>query len=249
MIKGRITDPNNGQVLTNTYITLYKAIGETRRRKIETIKADDGRYKFNMRPGEYYIVEAYKPGYNLGDFEFNTDDLDSGVSIDIPLERAKGYANSQRNNASSTRTNPSTTVAKPPVKTTVATPTPPVTSRPTTTYSPSNTTPASSQSTYSSSTVVSSSSASSEDTYEEGTEFRIQLTAVSAYNPMLPIFTNARKYGTLGTEMHPNGTMTRVFLRSFNTYSQAKALVETMKGYGFDTAFVVKYKNGRRVSL
>lgn len=239
-IKGKITDPTNGKALEDTYVTLYKAIGETRRRKVETIKSEDGRYQFSMTPGEYYIVEAYKPGFKLGDFEFNTDDLDSGVAIDIPLEQAKGYATTSK------------PVVNPiPVPTRVI-PTPSAPSRPASTTN-IVTTPTYTSSTPSSSTnytgVVTPSSSSTVDTYVAGTEFRIQLTAVSKYNPMLPIFTKARQYGTLGTEIHPNGRMTRVFLRSFNSYDQAKALVDTMKSFGFDTAFVVKYQDGRRITL
>jgi len=242
-IKGKITDPSNGQSLEDTYVTLYKAIGETKRRKIETIKSDNGRYQFHMPPGEYYIVEAYKPGYKLGDFEFNTEELDSGVSIDIPLDRARGYATSSSNPQTSTSPSPAKVIPNTTITTTQSSPSTTSTYTPsaTSTYTPSTTT------TYS--TVVTPSSATTVNTYAAGTEFRIQLTAVSKYNPMLPIFTKARQYGTLGTEMHPNGTMTRVFLRSFSSYDQAKALVDTMKSFGFDTAFVVQYQDGRRISM
>ncbi len=240
-IKGRVTDTSNGQKIGDTYVTLYKAIGESKRRKIETIKSDDGRYAFDMRPGEYYIVEAYKPGYKLGDFEFNTEDLDSGISIDIPLDRAKGYTSTTRSTTSGPVTSgvPDRTTATTTVASSTYTP-----SRSTTpTYKPSR------PSTTTYSNVVTPSNSATVDTYVAGTEYRIQLTAVGKYNPMLPIFTNARKYGTLGTEMHPNGRLTRIFLRSFNNYDQAKALVNTMKSFGFDTAFVVKYQDGRRVTI
>lgn len=232
-IKGRITDPMNGRMIDETYITLYKAVGESQRRKIETIKSGDGKYQFNMTPGDYYIVEAYKPGYKVGDFEFNTTDLDSGVSIDIPLDRARGYAgqgSSMSSSSAQSRTAVSETYTNPPARTTTTS---------TSLYTPSAT----------NSTAVTPSSSTSVDAFVAGTEYRIQLTAVGKYDPRLPIFSKARQYGSLSTEIHPNGMLTRVFLRSFNSYDQAKTLVDTMKSYGFDTAFVVKYVDGARTTL
>lgn len=237
-IRGRITDVANNAVLQEVYVTLYRAIGEAKRKRVELTKSIDGKYKFNLKTGEFYIVEAYKPGYEIGNFEFDTEELESGVSLDIPLTRANAFAIINK---------PKPTVSEQPKVENNLTSTPSSSLTSTTPNNPIETKPA----------VVPSKAASftpakiqqnKRTAYTQGTEYRIQLTAVKNYNPDLPLFSKARKYGQLGTELHPNGQLTRVFLRSFETYDQARALIDTMKAFGFDTAFVVTYQDGIRKS-
>ncbi|MBT8218641.1 MAG: hypothetical protein KJP00_02370 [Bacteroidia bacterium] len=242
-IKGRITDGGNSSILKDVYVTLYKAVGETRRKKVETTKSLDGKYEFDLVSGEYYIVEAFKPGYEFGNFEFDTEELESGVSLDIPLTRSKGYAKLSKPKPSppslqNSESNPVETTVVPskskptPVESSIVVNQPkPITV--------DKTEPV----------VVAPKRQNSKKAYSAGTEYRIQLTAVRNYKPELPLFAKARKYGQLSTELHPNGQLTRVFLRSFETMDQAKSLIDTIRAFGFDTAFVVKYEDGIRKTL
>ncbi len=79
-----------------------------------------------------------------------------------------------------------------------------------------------------------------------GVYYKIQLAALRNYNPGRQLYQQLYNIGRLDTEKLVDRDLTRVLLADFFDKDEAFNMLETVKGLGFNTAFVVRYEDGER---
>ena len=79
-----------------------------------------------------------------------------------------------------------------------------------------------------------------------GTYYKVQLAAVSKFNPKNTLYQQMSEYGRFDTEKLLNRNLTRVLIADFFDKNDAFRIMTLAKQTGFNAAFVVKYENGVR---
>ncbi len=93
----------------------------------------------------------------------------------------------------------------------------------------------------------SSSYSSSSTGSPSGSYYKIQLIAVKTYRPDHKRYRNIKNLARIDTEYFSDQDVTRVLLSDFFSKDEARDMLEQVQERGFESAFIVKYADGRRV--
>ncbi|HSD15274.1 MAG TPA: N-acetylmuramoyl-L-alanine amidase [Flavobacterium sp.] len=80
---------------------------------------------------------------------------------------------------------------------------------------------------------------------ESGTVFKIQISASTKKMDLVP--SNFNGLNTIS--MEDDGNIVKYFYGNTNDYNESKKLLEEAKAKGYNSAFIVAYKNGQKVSI
>lgn len=80
------------------------------------------------------------------------------------------------------------------------------------------------------------------------TLFKIQIAAVSKFEAGSPAYRLVEPYGQVGTEYLEDRKLYRVMVGDFNTIEEANQALPRIREAGFKNAYVVRYKDGQRMS-
>ena len=67
------------------------------------------------------------------------------------------------------------------------------------------------------------------------------------HNENHPRYRHVKNIARMETEAVPDKKVTRVLLANFHSKQEAKTILEQAKQYGFADAFLVKYRDGKRI--
>ncbi len=87
----------------------------------------------------------------------------------------------------------------------------------------------------------------SEAATHKGIYYKIQLIAVTRHNPRHPRYKAVIGLGELQTENVPGKKVVRVLMGDYFSEEDAKAALRQIRESGFPDAFIVKYRDGRRL--
>ena len=82
----------------------------------------------------------------------------------------------------------------------------------------------------------------------KGLYYKIQFESVLRFNPNKSSYSNIKSYGRLDTEYHAEKGWTRVMLADYFSLEEAYEILRLVKNTGFSDAFIVRYRNGRRIT-
>ncbi|GIV31080.1 MAG: hypothetical protein KatS3mg029_0431 [Saprospiraceae bacterium] len=237
--QGEVYNRSSGRQLSNVQIALYEILGTGQKRFITKILSEDGSYKFQVEPSKKYYIEAIKEGFAAGTYEFDTYDFatynDFGAPIYLDPELMIGGAEP----GSETKEKPAeprTPPTRPDASKT------PATGKVTSTTDAKPTT----------STKTTATERATADTNTAAptitTGFKIQVAAVSKFNPNDPRFLELKKFGDVETEYLPDRKLYRVLVSGYASEADASNVLRQIKSIkDFTGAFIVEYVGGKRV--
>ncbi|MEN0004456.1 MAG: hypothetical protein AAF798_09940 [Bacteroidota bacterium] len=257
-VKGNVYDRESGSTVDNMEVSLYLIEGNGSRRLVKQRNFTDGSYAFAVDANQAYEVEVVSPGYLNGAFQFSTTDTDSptygqpvfllaGTAVEEPAQE-ETLSFEDIPNTENTMDEPQEPAMNP-------------SNREEETFEPTFTDvesePASPIATPSDGNAYTARPKSKADKYEyssqapryEGTYFKIQLAAVSKYNPNDPNLAKLLDTGRIDTEDIMERGLTRILLADFFSKQDAQSALATAKASGFKKAFIVRYEEGTRVGM
>ena len=231
-VKGEIMEKGSTADVNNAIIALYEITGE-KERLLQTKKSSANDYQFPILANRNYRLVIEKKGYLKNTFDFSTFQGKREAKHDFYLSKYVPEAN-------------------PPVaQTPVVTQNQPYTnsspSTSTTTYSASNNNTSSIVVNRPPAIPASTSNIGISNPYLQGTYYKVQLIAVNYHNENHPRYRHVKNIARMETEAVPEKKVTRVLLANFPSKQEAKNILEQAKQYGFEDAFLVKYRDGQRI--
>ena len=253
MATGNIIGKND-EKLSGVNVNLYEVKNSTKNRLLTTRVVENGAYQFVLLPNTEYRLTVMKDGYKSEEKRFSTfDDEKSNYPVDFQLSELGAIANNNAGSSPPVFTDPnagrSTTTTKPSTSTT------PSNTNTGTTYANSNTTPTVIIDTrptppppvkYKPKPKVKNTTTTTPT--HSGTYYKVQLTVVLKYNPNQSMFREVKSMGRLDTEYMAEKDWYRVLVGDFFSLKEARDNMLQAQQYGFFDAFLVKYRNGRRVT-
>jgi len=243
--------------LNDVQVSLYELKNSNKKRLLQSKVSPNGAYQFTLLPNVEYKLEIEKDGYKSDAKRFSTFDHDdnSNYAMDFQLsayDMSKGSVaskdpvfsesnsengdrnrNGNRNETSTTqqRADQSQTRTTTPKKNiiinTAPTPPPPVAKT-----RPKRSTP----------------SVPSEGPAHSGTYYKVQLTVAYNFNPNSSMFRDVKSMGRLDTQYIAEKNWYRVLLGDFFSLQEARDAMIKAQQYRFIDAFLVKYRDGRRMT-
>ncbi len=263
MVKGTIFEKATKEPIKESKVALYEILKSGKKRLLSKIDSKNGAYQFKLLPNRKFVVESDKDGYPTASQAFNTLKLDSNDPIekDIFIDK-HGVQRSVEQPIYS-----KAVISKP--KVVVPQTTPKVVSTPAPKPAPKVTTPTNTTRTIrdiyppanTSTTSVSSFSDSSRtsNAYDRRTKkarmpkgefYKIQLIAVRKYNPNHKRYREVKEMARLESEYIPFRDLERVMMGDYFSLSIAKRKLESVRSMtDFTDAYIVRYKNGRRMGV
>jgi len=252
MATGNIVGKDN-EKMTDTNVNLYEVKNSTKNRLLSSRAVPNGTYQFVLLPNTEYRLTVTKEGFKSEEKRFSTFDHEekSDYTMDFQLSELGSIASNTTSNntpvftesttstnrrtttstTQSSNTNTATTYADNSNTPTVIidtrpTPPPPVKYKPKKKYNQtSNVTPT-----------------------HSGTYYKVQLTVVLKFNPGQSMFREVKTMGRLDTEYMSEKNWYRVLVGDFFSLKEARDGMLQAQQYGFFDAFLVKYRDGRRVT-
>ncbi len=247
MATGNIAGKNN-EKLTSVNVNLYEVKNSTKNRLLTSRVVENGAYQFVLLPNTEYRLTVLKDGYKSEEKRFSTFDNDgkSNYSMDFQLAELGAIVDNTAGSSppvftdsntgrTTTTTDNNTNIGtaytdnnKTPTVIIDTRPTlpPPVKYKPKTKSKPNNT---------------------STPTHS-GVYYKVQLTVVLKFNPSQSMFREVKTMGRLDTEYMAEKDWYRVLVGDFFSLKEARDAMLQAQQYGFFDAFLVKYRNGRRVT-
>lgn len=242
LVKGAVYDQLSKDAISNIVVNLYELKEDGQQRLLNSKTFDNENYAFELIANRNLRITVEKDGYSTAAYDFNTYNynLAKGYGKDLFLSTATASTSTQPVFKAKPPKNISTSTvqSKPPTRkptTTVITTTPPVrntppvvNTRPSSPPPPKITTPQT-------------------PTYQ-GVYFKVQLTVVIDFYPDHSSYNRVKEMGRLDTEYLAEKNWTRVLLADFFTLGDARNAMLKAHQMGYPDAFLVKYRNGRRVT-
>jgi len=240
-VSGEIMEKESPADIQHVSIALYELVNG-KERLLQRKKSNANDYRFPVLANRHYRIAVEKEGYLKNTFDFNTLEGKRTIKHDFFLNKAS--------------TQPAPPIARQPKKTkptrptTTAPPPPKVVRTNTTTTTKVNTPPIRKPrptTSYNKPPVVSTPPARSVST---GVYYKVQLIAINFYNPKHPRYKNVKHLAPIETEPVPNNSKVfRVLLTSFKSKQEARSMMQQARGFGFADAFMVKYRDGKRLGM
>jgi len=263
---GQLTNIKDGAV-RDAQVSLYEVVDMDKERMLERITTQDGSYKFALLPGKKYRIDVSAAEMRAAShtFEVEQNPMEKLFQKDVTLREVhKVTKQSEVHEAAPMTTleeKSEPTVADKSASPEVSTPEPSVQSVP---DAPK---PEVEQPAVVETVPVVESTVSKYPNHQQSTEgsptsvpvtapkvnysgvyYRVQVRAVDFYDPNSSMFTPISGYGVLHSEYLEQKGLTRVLVGDYSTLDEAKQMMESIRGSGFPDAFLVKYRNGRRVT-
>jgi len=247
---GNIVSKDN-EKMTDVNVSLYEVKNSTKNRLLTSRLVPNGTYQFVLLPNTEYRLTVTKEGFRSEERRFSTFGDEEKNNYKMNFKLSEIGSNSTAGSSPPVFTDPTadrTNTTSPSTKSnqntgttytdnrktptviidTRPTPPPPVVYKPkkqSTDNSTSNATPT-----------------------HSGTYYKVQLTVVLKFNPAQSMFREVKTMGRLDTEYMPEKDWYRVLVGDFFSLKEARSGMLQAQQYGFFDAFLVKYRDGRRVT-
>ena len=265
IVKGKVTNKNADQNLQEVRVALFELKGVDNKRLLTSQTFSSGNYEFGLLPNKKYRIQASKAGFAPASIDFDTYDYGEKKGYDFPLALSPGnsalvkndeqpvYKKTTRINSRKKSKSPSQTKTQATTRSSVA--------------SNDSNRSASQTTTTKNQTIISHPSGPTTSAYRkpaasennrsissappkhQGTYYKVQFTVLVDYRSSDPLLDNARDLGRFDTELIVEKGWTRVLIAEFYDMGEAIRIAKKLQKRGYPDAFVVKYRNGRRVSL
>lgn len=242
---GNIYNKSNNSIIHDVQVILHEVKESGKKRLLQSIIANNGAYQFSLIPERHFEIEVIKEGYASTRFKLNTIAFDENkeygqavylvketmvTKVDAPVFEEASSMASIETEAQAAMIEPSRPVV---VNTPVAEPVSVVHTNSVDTYV---------NSFYKDMEVRTSAPKL------DGVYFKVQVSTAEFFNESDPLFDSIRMLGQFHTEYIKQKGWTRILVSEFFSLREAKVVMEKARTAGFPEAFVVKYRNGRRLN-
>lgn len=237
---GQVMDGETMLPINDVRISLYELI-DGRAKLLSSKKMAQSNYRFQILPEKKLRLVAEKAGYlkNVYDFDsYNADNsidythifsLNSRTSAATVVTAPSEKTEQALPNYSASTTPMDETIVNIPPKT------------------PKSSSPVRNNRTSSSATIKIGGNNNTAKAKELGTIYKVQVVAVNYHDINHPRYKYVKSLGEIETEKLVDRGITRVLITDLVDKQAATAIKEKVVKYGFVDAFVVKYKDGKRV--
>ena len=237
---GQIMDAETMLPVRDVRISLYE-LDNGRAKLLSSKKVAQSNYRFQILPNKNLRLVAEKMGYLKNVFDFNSFNTDGSLDythIFSLNKRDAIVAASQESNSQNTATY--TASADNEIGQ--------VTNNSTSSLA-TNSSPVKNKTTSSAKVKVSSASPTSANNArtETGIQYKVQVTAVNYHNINHPRYEKVKQIGIIETEQIAPRGITRVMITDLPDKKSAEEIRQQAIGFGFVDAFLVKYKDGKRI--
>ena len=239
-IGGKVFNKTTNNLMLDAEVALYEVQDGQSKRLLHTTFTKDGNYSFNLIPQKKYVIEASKTGYSTVIYEFDTYSNEELAYNDFYLSQQDSpvVAYVESPNPQFINPSPSKQAVSPP-PTPIASSTPAVIEakgKERTSTKPQSTT-----------TDVAPLRWSYTPKHS-GVYYKVQCKAVVMFDPNEPQLKRVAQLGRLDTEYMIGKGLTRVLLAEFFSLNDAMNAVNKVRNMGFPDAFLVKYRDGNRIT-
>ncbi len=240
---GNIYDKSNNSIVKDAQVVLYEIKESGKKRLLQSIIATNGTYQFSLIPERTFQVDVLKEGYENSDIKFNTIAFDENKEYgkSIYLEKEKMISKLEEpvfEETTSVASLDENLIAPAAARTEPITPA--ANSKPVITET---TTQGTYVNSYYQGMEVSTSAPKINGVY-----YKVQISTAAAFHEFDPIFDNIRTMGDFQTERIVEKGWTRILLSEYYSLNRARQIMDEARIKGFPEAFVVKYRNGKRLN-
>lgn len=246
MVEGNVYDKSNNSIVTDVQILLYELVGNgQKKRLLQSIIANNGTYQFVLMPERQFQIEAIKEGFETAGFNFDTfeADVDKDYGRSIYLQSDASDFAMSKPDAFSERTSTASIDkvinSKPEVKEDNLFETP---RRKSETPKATASTGTYINSYYNGMEVLTTAPKL------DGVYYKVQISTATTFDEYNRMFDNIRDLGNLQTESISAKNWTRILLAEYYSLNDARQVMDDSRANGFPQAFVVKYRNGKRLN-
>ena len=238
LAKGEVLNKSSKQAMNNVEVALYEIMGTGQKRYISKIVSDDGAYDFALEPSRKYYIEALKEGFSAGTYEFDTYDFatytDFGGNLYMdPFDQVGGeepVAVKEQPEPQHKKVVKEQAVTVEPVK------------KPEVPKEEKVVAPKPQPDTLA--------AAAGEKPDESAVTYKIQIIALSRFVETQSRYSSVKTLGTLETEFLKDRGLYRVMIGGYGSVKDAMDdLPAVRSNRDFKGAFIVEYKNGKRVKI
>lgn len=239
-LKANVYNQESGSLLDDLSVSLYQLFDDGSENLLITKDFNNGSYLFELLPNRRFRVEVTRPGFEPGGYVFATNDPstytygqplfllpDMASAVDTPVEPPVAD-------------NPFMTDNEPPVSDPVADPVAP----PVNPGTPLGNETGEEYTARGTSNKDNLSYVSNAPRFQ-GRYYKIQVAAVSRYNPDHKGFQSVGSLGQVQTESIPDRNLVRVLVADFFSQQEAEQALSTIR-QTFPKAYVVQYDDGVR---
>ena len=266
IVKGKVTDKDADQNLQEVRVALFE-LKNNKKRLLTSQTFSSGNYEFGLLPDKKYRIQASKAGFAPSSLDFDTYGYNEKKGYEFSLALTPGNSSLAKTDAIPVykKTSPTTIKNQATKKYTKATTK--SNSRSSIASNQSNRAPSQTTTTKNQTIINHPSTPTNSNTYHQptapqkkqqlssevpkhqGTYFKVQFTVLADYRITDPLLDNARDLGRFDTELIVAKGWTRVLVAEFFDMGEAIRTAKKLQERGYPDAFVVKYRNGRRISL
>ena len=252
-LKANVYNQATGELIKGISVALYQLFEDGTENALINKDFPSGSYLFELLPNRRFRVEVKSDGYEQGGYVFATDDPASfsyGQPLFLNAKESNETDNGGLMTDASTNTPPATSIPGQ-----VDNYPPPVVDQTdgglnngtidTTPNSGTMMTNAGEEYTARGTSAKDNVSYTSTAPRFEGTYYRVQIAALSKYNPADSKFGVLPTFGAVYTEQLTSKNMTRILVGDYFTQSEVQAILAEIQK-SFKGAFVVKYDDGVR---
>ena len=251
IISGTVKSQDSHKPLETIVASLFEIKSHHRKRLLQAKTFPKGRYEFVLLPNKEYSIVVEQNGYGAAQYNFSTFYHDTTSIYHKDFVLAPGRKVTENAIASN-------------LSTPIASTTHSSSKFNTTTHNPTthNSAPSHNNNSWTSKRVRTkhtTKTKTKKKTYprrkaisdapkHDGVYYKVQLRVVNHFNPNQSIFREVKNMGRLDTEFLPKKKWYRVLLADFFTIEEAHIAMMNAKKLGFFDAFLVKYRDGKRVT-
>lgn len=247
-VRGTVFDQLDNKAVTNAEVSIYEIIDENRERLIKTANFINGEYKFKVAPDKDYKIVALKAGFQPNTIYLKPDNKDKSAKDILLTKVSITPAIKTPPTAQLTEELPEEIKEEKTEKVVKTTPAP-IIETPPTPKSTSLPIDGSAEYIYTPQTPSEAFKIRTAAPRHDGTYYKVQLIAVAKYNENESRYAEIKSVGRLDYEHLMDKNITRVLLADFFSKADALSMLSQAVDYGFDGAFMVKYKDGERIGI
>ncbi len=255
VITGTVTDKASQRPMEVVVASLFEIKSNDRQRLLQAKTFPKGKYEFVLLPNKEYSIVVEQPGFGASKYDFSTfhHEKNTRYTRDFALAPGQAPVETATASTSSKHIRPKKrTTSSPQKNSSAASPPRGRTNANSKTLAsagkPKKTNPSAGQAGRTSSKPVKRRKATSDAPTHSGVYYKVQLTVVIHYNPNQSQFREVKKMGRLDTEFLPAKNWNRVLLADFFNVKEAHAAMIKAQKLGFFDAFLVKYRDGKRIT-
>ncbi len=235
ILEASVFGQDSGEPLNDYVISLYEIRNDGSEQLLVNREFKTGKYNLELLANRQFRIEITAQTYETASYNLFTDNPTPGQPFGQPMflkslipPKAQPPVNESVGNASGNETKP--------------------TNPPAVKNLPPNPQPTEPAGNYTSRGVGPTDKGEYTSTAPryEGDYFKIQLVAVSAFNPNDVRYTKLKTLGEMQSELIVAQKLNRVLIATFFSPADAKKALAEAKKYGFTQSFIVKYQNGNR---